>query len=50
MAQNFGSPEPTVTTQIANELGDSTEAAVSQKLLTDTVGDIEAVLDEINGA
>lgn len=49
MSQNFGSPAPAVSTQIANELGQSTEAAVSQKLLTDTVGDIEAALDAING-
>ena len=37
---------PTVTQQT----GQSTTQAVSQKLLTDTVGDIEATLTAINGA
>ena len=34
---------------VANTLGQSTTQAVSQKLFTDTVGDIEAALTAING-
>ena len=34
---------------LTQALGQSTTSAVSQKLLTDTVGDIDAVLDAING-
>ena len=42
--QHFGSPTPTVSTPIVNELGQSTESAVSQKLLTDTVGNLYAAV------
>lgn len=34
---------------LTQALGQSATSAVSQKLLTDTVGDIDAVLDAING-
>lgn len=34
---------------VAQELGQSTTDAVSQKLLTDTVGNLATVLDRING-
>lgn len=34
---------------VANELGQSTTYAVSQKLLTDVVGDIDSALTAING-
>ena len=34
---------------LTQTLGQSTTSTVSQKLLTDTVGDIDAVLDAING-
>lgn len=34
---------------VANELGQSTTDAVSQKLLTDVVGDIDSALTAING-
>lgn len=34
---------------LTQTLGQSTTSAVSQKLLTDTVGDIDTVLDAING-
>lgn len=34
---------------VAQTLGQSTTDAVSQKLLTDTVGDIATILDDING-
>ena len=34
---------------VANTLGQSTTQAVSQKLLTDVLGDIETVLTELNG-
>lgn len=36
---------PTIT----QTTGQSTTEVVSQKLLTDTIGDIESVLDTING-
>ena len=34
---------------IANSLGQSDTQAVSQKLLTDTLGDIDSILTQING-
>jgi len=34
---------------IANEFGQSPSEAVSQKLLTNTVGDIDRLLTELNG-
>lgn len=35
--------------EILNTTGNSTSAGVSQKLFTDTLGDISAILDQING-
>ena len=37
------------TVTVVSTLGQSDKLAVSQKLLTDKLGDIEAVLDAING-
>jgi hypothetical protein len=44
-ASTDAAPSVVVTTS----LGQSTTEAVSQKLLTDVLGDIEAVLTELNG-
>ena len=52
LAQAIGTDIKAVRGQIpvvAPTSGQSTTAAVSQKLFTDTVGNIDALLDKING-